>query len=151
VGGAQRPEEERYLEALRARAEALGVLERVRFLGSRGDVPRLLAAADIFCQPNRAPEGFGLVFTEAMAAGLPVVTTAIGPALEIVVDTETGMLVPLGDRGRLAQALQALASDPAVRERQGQQGRARVCARFGTPQQVQALRAALSRAASAER
>ena len=50
----------------------------------RDDVPRLLAAADIFCQPNLGPEPFGIGFVEALSAGLPVITTATGGALEIV-------------------------------------------------------------------
>ena len=66
---------------------------------SATDVPRLLAAADIHCQPNISPEPFGIAFIEALAAGLPVVTSAIGGAIEIVDDT-CGRLVPASDPGR---------------------------------------------------
>ena len=75
AGGARSEAETAYLGTLRARAEALGVAERVRFLGERADVPALLAAADVHCQPNTGPEAFGLAFCEAMQAELPVVTT----------------------------------------------------------------------------
>ena len=78
MGGAQRGHEARYLEALRAKAAKLGIGPRVNFLGQRGDIARLLAAADIYCQPNTGPEPFGITFIEGLYAGLPVVTTAMG-------------------------------------------------------------------------
>ena len=87
AGGAQRPAEAAYLAELRQTAARLGIAERVRFLGQRTDVPHLLAAADVHCQPNTGPEPFGLAFVEALAAGRPVVTTALGGALEIVDET----------------------------------------------------------------
>ena len=59
-------------------------------------------AADIHCQPNTAPEPFGLVFVEALYAGLPVVTTALGGALEILTDA-CGVLVPAGDAPALTR------------------------------------------------
>jgi glycosyltransferase involved in cell wall biosynthesis len=106
VGGAQRPREERYLRELQGLAQQLGIAERVRFLGQRDDVPRLLAAADIFCQPNTGPEPFGIVFVEALYAGLPVVATAMGGALEIV-DETCGVLVE-PEAGELAEALRQM-------------------------------------------
>jgi len=57
-------------------------MRRVRFVGERLDVARILAAADIFCQPNIEAEPFGIVFIEALYAGLPVVASASGGALE---------------------------------------------------------------------
>jgi glycosyltransferase involved in cell wall biosynthesis len=75
VGGVQRAHEAPYLEALKILAADLRISERVRFVGQRSDVPRLLAAADIFCQPNSGPEPFGIVFVEALYAGLPVVAS----------------------------------------------------------------------------
>ena len=56
----------------------MGIADRVRFLGERFDVPRLLAAADVHCQPNSGPEPFGIAFIEALYASLPVVSTRIG-------------------------------------------------------------------------
>ena len=73
-GGAQRSHEAVYLAELRQAADRAGIGDRVRFLGQRTDVPDLLAAADVFCQPNTGPEPFGIAFVEALYAGLPVVT-----------------------------------------------------------------------------
>jgi glycosyltransferase involved in cell wall biosynthesis len=124
VGGAQRPEEARYLDRLRSSASRLGIGERVRFLGERTDVSRLLGVADIFCQPNTSPEAFGLTFVEALSAGLPVVTTAIGGASEIV-DETCGLLVPPGDAVALAAALGRLIDDNVFRAQLARQARAR--------------------------
>lgn len=124
VGGAQRPFEERYLASLRAGADRLGLRDRVRFLGQRSDVAQLLAAADIFCQPNLLPEPFGISLVEALSAGVPVVSSVFGGALEIV-DETCGRLVPSHDSEALASALAQLIGDRAERERLGQGGRAR--------------------------
>jgi glycosyltransferase involved in cell wall biosynthesis len=124
VGGAQRPEELAYVGALRAAADRLGVADRVRFLGERRDVRQLLAAADIHCQANLGPEPFGITFIEALAAGLPVVTTAMGGAPEIV-DDSCGILVPPDDVVALAAALRRLVADPVLRARLSSAGPAR--------------------------
>jgi glycosyltransferase involved in cell wall biosynthesis len=124
AGGVQRRTEQRYLAELQARTQALGVSNRVHFLGQRTDVPRLLAAADIHCQANTGPEPFGIAFVEALYAGLPVVTSALGGALEIV-DATCGLLVPAGDAARLAQALCALIEDRQRRRQLGAGGPAR--------------------------
>jgi glycosyltransferase involved in cell wall biosynthesis len=86
----------------------------VRLLGERADVPRLMAAADIYCQPNTAPEPFGIAFVEALASGVPVVTTATGGALEIV-DERCGILVRDASPVLVAEALQRLIDTPALR------------------------------------
>ena len=125
VGGAQRTFEAEYVAELKRLAARLGIAERVVFLGERGDVPRLLRAADIYCQPNAAPETFGLTFIEALRAGLPVVTTAIGGALEIL-DGSCGILVPPADARTLSASLRTLIERPAVRLELGSRGPARV-------------------------
>lgn len=124
VGGAQRPAEVEYLRAMQALAAELGLSERVRFLGERPDVPRLLAAADIHCQPNLGPEPFGITFIEALYARLPVVTTAIGAAPEIVTPA-CGVLVPPADPVALAGALARLIGDDEARRLLGAAGPAR--------------------------
>jgi glycosyltransferase involved in cell wall biosynthesis len=118
AGGAQRPEEADYLQRLRQRTAELGLTGRVQFLGQRSDVPRLLAGADIFCQPNQGPEPFGIVFIEALWAGLPVVTTAMGGAVEIV-DESCGLLVEPSNPARLAESLRGLVESPELRSRLG--------------------------------
>ena len=148
VGGAQRPHEARYLEGLRAEAAALGIGSRVCFLGQRNDVPRLLAAADIHCQPNTGPEPFGITFIEALYAGLPVVTTAIGGALEIV-DGSCGMLVQPDDPATLAVALRELIENCELRARLGAAGPVRAAALCDPGRQMARLEEALSRLTSA--
>jgi glycosyltransferase involved in cell wall biosynthesis len=121
VGGVQRVQEAAYLKELQTVADQEDIGARIRFLGQRQDVPRLLAAADIHCQPNTGPEPFGVAFVEALASGLPVVTTALGGALEII-DQTCGMLTPPGDVVALAETLRALIGDPALRARLGAAG-----------------------------
>ncbi|HUJ51133.1 MAG TPA: glycosyltransferase family 4 protein [Bryobacteraceae bacterium] len=124
VGGPQKPDEERYFEQLQALSDRLGLTGRIRFLGQRADVPKLLAAADIFCQPNLEPEPFGMVFVEALSAGRPVVTTAMGGALEIV-DESCGLLTKPRDPDELALALRRLIESPELRSGLGRAGAAR--------------------------
>jgi len=124
VGGAQRREETRYAQRLKEIATDLGVSERIRFLGERSDVPVLLASADIHCQPNFRPEPFGIAFIEALYSRLPVVTTSIGGAEEIV-DDSCGILVPQGNEESLASSLKLLIKDPALRRQLGLRGPSR--------------------------
>jgi len=124
VGGAQRPEEREYLQKLKGLAETLGLTDRVKFLGQRSDVSDVLAAADIFCQPNLTPEPFGIVFVEALWAERPVATFGLGGALEIV-DQSCGLLIPPGDVAGLAAGLQRLIEQDELRVTLGRAGRAR--------------------------
>jgi len=124
VGGAQRRSEQRLLEELEHVAADLGIAGRVQFLGHRSDVPRLLSAADVFCQPNTGAEGFGLAFVEALHAALPVLPTAIGGAKEIVTE-ECGSLVMPDHPEDLAKALRRLIEDAGTRRQLGTAGPAR--------------------------
>jgi glycosyltransferase involved in cell wall biosynthesis len=142
VGGAQRRFEEAYLDSLRRQATDAAIVDRVRFVGERQDVRRLLAAADVHCQANLNPEPFGIAFIEALAAGLPVVTVAMGGAVEIV-DESCGMLVPPADAGRLAVALRKLIEDPALRRRLSASAPARAKAVSDVVTQLGALKCAL--------
>jgi glycosyltransferase involved in cell wall biosynthesis len=90
----------------------------------------LFARASLFALPTLR-EAFGLAFLEAMAFGLPVVATSIGAIPEIVVDGETGVLVPPRDPAALAAACVSLLGDPARARRLGEAGRARAAERFG--------------------
>jgi glycosyltransferase involved in cell wall biosynthesis len=121
VGGAQRNGEIHYLETLKRKAAELGIADRVRFLGQRSDVEQLLAAADIYCQPNTEPEPFGIAFIEALYAQLPIVTTAIGGVCEIV-DDSCGVFVPPSDAPALAASLRRLIQDQSLRARLGTAG-----------------------------
>jgi glycosyltransferase involved in cell wall biosynthesis len=142
TGGAQRPKEQTYLRELQDLADKLGIQDRVRFLGQRSDVPQLLRAADIHCQPNTGPEPFGIAFVEALYAGIPVVTTALGGALEIV-DETCGILVKPDDDMELAQALRKLIQNPALRNRLAAGGPARARGLCGPAAQIEKLRSIL--------
>jgi glycosyltransferase involved in cell wall biosynthesis len=129
-----------------ARARAAGFSQQVRFLGERPDVGRLLQAADIYCQPNLSAEPFGLAFVEALAAGLPVVTTRLGAAPEIV-DDRCGVLVDAGSAGAVATALRGLIEQGAARHTMGAAARLRARTFCDLSQSLPRLAAVLSRAA----
>jgi glycosyltransferase involved in cell wall biosynthesis len=112
-------------EGLEARARELGVEDRVRFLGRREDVPQLLAAADLFALPSLY-EGSSLAVLEAMAAGTPVVSSAIGGTDELIEDGRSGLLVPPGDAEALAAALRRALDDRELREALATRARERV-------------------------
>ena len=110
-------------------AAELGVGERVRFLGERDDVEHLLAAAEVFVLSSRS-EGVPKAVLEAMAAGLPVVATAVGGVPEVVVPGGTGLLVPGGRGEELVRAVAELLAHPARARAMGRAGRRRVEERF---------------------
>ena len=128
VGGPQSEAEGQQLTRLKSLAADLKLSDRVRFLGHRNDVGNLLQASDIFCQPNENPEGFGIVFVEALMAGLPVVTTDLGAAPEII-NSEVGILIPQEDavamRNNLSTRLRELIQNPELRYRLGSNGPAK--------------------------
>lgn len=104
-------------------AASLGLAERVSFLGRRRDVPRLMRAADFVVFPSRY-DPFGLVVTEAMASGRPIVTSTTAGA-SCLVDEESGIVLDdPDDEAQLTHALSTLASDPARRASMGARGRA---------------------------
>ncbi len=113
------------LAELKRQAADLGVAGRVTFLGEVRDVPLLLARAGAFVLPSLS-EGIPLTILEAMARGLPVVATRVGGIPEVVVDGETGFLVPSDDSAALAGAILRLWRDPDAARRMGLDGRRRV-------------------------
>lgn len=119
-------------EHLRRVARECGVDGRVRFAGEVARLAPCYAAAEVFALPAVArSEAFGLVQLEAMAAGLPVVNTAIDSGVPFVsVGGETGITVPPADAGALAAALRSLLDDAALRARLGAAARERVRTRF---------------------
>ncbi len=124
AGAPQRAHEAEYLDELHQLAADPALRGRVRFLGDRPDVQRLIAAADIHCQPNTSPEPFGIAFVEALYAGVPVVTTAAGGAMEIV-DAQSGVLLRDPSEAALAEALQQLIDNRAGRVMLGSAGPSR--------------------------
>ena len=142
AGGAQRPHEREYVAAIEAEVGRLRLENRVRLLGERRDVRRLLAGADLLAQANVGPEPFGVVFAEALFAGVPVVTTNMGGAPEIV-DDSCGRLVPPRDLDALAAALGELISNAALRASLGAAGAAHASARCDPSVVLPRLEAAL--------
>jgi len=102
--------------SLEAQALQLGVRDRIHFAGVRQDVPALLNAADIVCQPSLS-EGFSNTLLEAMACRKAVIVTAVGGNTEVVDEGVTGVLVPASDASALALEIALLASSDKVRAR----------------------------------
>ena len=150
AGGAQRASEVVFAKELARLIEHHGVSSRVQLLGHRADAGQLLAAADIYCQPNDGPEPFGLSFVEALAAGLPVVATRLG-ALPEIVDESCGILVAPQSPADVASALSTLLDDAPRRARLAQGARARATALGDVARRTEELADALERAVSPAR
>lgn len=128
------------LPRLKQVATARGVSNDVTFVGHRDDARRWLSAFDLFANSSTS-EGVSLTILEAMAAGLPVVATAVGGTPEVV-DTSSACLVPARDSAALAAAIRSLARDPTRRAALGQAGRLRVETRFTLDRMVEDYRRA---------
>jgi glycosyltransferase involved in cell wall biosynthesis len=99
-------------DALERRTEELDLQDTVRFFGNRDDVPGLLGQMDVFAFATTGAEGFGIVIVEALAAGLPVVATDVGPCAEVLQQGEWGRLVREGDSKAVAEGiLEAIEGD----------------------------------------
>jgi glycosyltransferase involved in cell wall biosynthesis len=129
-------------------AKVLGINNRVRFLGGQPHetVVNLMRGAEIFCLPSQTAkngdsEALGIVFNEASACGVPIVSTKHGGIPEAVLDGETGFLVPERDDVALAEKLDTLLSDRALAKKMGQRGREFVCEMFDIRKQTVKLEA----------
>ncbi len=105
---------------LAEQVQELGIAERVHFLGERFDIPDILHASDVFVLSSDW-EGNPLVVMEAMSAGLPVISTAVGGVPELIQDQKTGLLVPPGDQEALSHAMTNLFTHAQRREAIGTQ------------------------------
>jgi glycosyltransferase involved in cell wall biosynthesis len=114
---------------LEAAAQTLNLADRVHFLGWRSDPYAIFAALDLLLAPSLW-EGFGLVFLEAMALGVPILSTRVSAIPEVVIDGETGWLVPPRDPDAIAAALRKALSDPALLRARGDNGRRRLETEF---------------------
>jgi glycosyltransferase involved in cell wall biosynthesis len=122
--------------------EALPAQERFLGIGSRDDVHRLLAAADIYVLSSAFGEGQSVALTEAMACGLPVVATDVGDAAFLV--PGAGVVVPPGDAIALLAAIDSLAKDPSLRESLGAEARAKIVASHSTTKIYKTLHCAMN-------
>lgn len=123
--------------SLEARAARLGLGPAVAFAGWIPNAAETMAFCDVVAVPSRW-EGFGLVALEAMAAGKPVVASGVDGLREVVVHGETGLLVPPGNSGALAAALEEVLFDPRRAARLGAAGRRRLLAEFTVGRMVAA-------------
>lgn len=117
---------------LEHRIAELGLTGTVTLAGQRDDVPQWLNALDVFTLPSYGEEGVPQAIMQAMACGVPVVSTTVGAIAEAVVDGDTGILVAPRDSAALAAALGRLAADGELRRRMGEAGLARARQRFGS-------------------
>jgi glycosyltransferase involved in cell wall biosynthesis len=124
--GSRRPQ----LESL---IHTLGLSAQVQLLGSRRDIPRLLAQLDLFVFAAGPDEGFGIALAEAMAAGVPVVATAVPACRALLAGGRCGLLVPPADPAALAAAIRSALADPAAARRRAAAARRRARRRYGVP------------------
>jgi glycosyltransferase involved in cell wall biosynthesis len=118
-----------YTGSLRAAARASGVMDRIEFAGWSDDGAAALEQFDVVCVPSHA-EPYGTVAAEAAAHGVPVVATRVGGLEEVVVDGQTGSLVPPGNPAALAEAVVPYLEDEALRKRVGAAAHARALEMF---------------------
>lgn len=151
VGLAEEADGPGYADRVQAQAEALGLGQHLHMAGFRGEIPHVLRAADVVVHCSVKPEPFGRVIIEGMAAGRPVVASALGGAAEIIADDVDGLLTPAGDPAALATAVQRLLADPGQRERLGQAGRSTVARRYQVDAHVRAVQTFYERVLAARR
>jgi len=112
-------------EQIQARVDAAGLSRQIHLMGTRKDVPNLLAGLDMFALATQQ-EALGTVFVEAASSGLPVIGTDVGGVGEMMIPGETGLLVPAKDCEALTSAIQKLIDDPVLRVKMGQRGQERI-------------------------
>ncbi|RPH59030.1 MAG: glycosyltransferase family 1 protein [Burkholderiales bacterium] len=130
-----------YRDRLDVRLATLGLAADVRFVGQQQDVVPWLQALDIFALPSFGEEGVPQAIMQAMACGLPVVSTPVGAITEAVSADVTGLIVPPRDAAALAAALAVLRRDAALRARFGAAARARAERDFGLDRMLDAMEA----------
>jgi sugar transferase (PEP-CTERM/EpsH1 system associated) len=123
------------MSALRERCAALGIERSVLFLGDRTDIPELLGVFDLFALSSKE-EGLGITILEAMSAGVPVVATSVGGIPEIVEHGVTGIMVPPGDAGVFADAVEWVLSHPSAAVDMAERARRWVSERFGVERMI---------------
>jgi glycosyltransferase involved in cell wall biosynthesis len=130
-----------YRARLEARLAALELADRILFAGQKEDVVPWLQAIDIFALPSWGEEGVPQAIMQAMACGIPVVSTTVGAIEEAVDDGVTGLIVPPHDAAALGAALARLRDDPATRARLGDAGRKRAMRDFGLARMLDGMEA----------
>ncbi|HEY4428657.1 MAG TPA: glycosyltransferase family 4 protein [Solirubrobacteraceae bacterium] len=145
VARATRFDNEAYVTGLRRLVATAGLEDRVSWLGEREDVPQLMRALDVLLLPSWE-EPFGRALVEAMALGVPVVSTNVGGPNEIVQHGREGLLVAPRQPAAWAEAIQRIADSPSLASEMGSAGRLTAQARFSVDHHVAATLAVYSRA-----
>jgi sugar transferase (PEP-CTERM/EpsH1 system associated) len=112
-------------DELEKKSKKLGLEDKVFFLGLRQDIPELLSIMDLFVLSS-IREGIPLTILEAMVAGLPIVATSVGGIPEVIINEETGILVPSKNPTALANAIVRILSDSSLAQRMGSKGNERI-------------------------
>ncbi|MCJ2133756.1 glycosyltransferase family 4 protein [Methylobacterium sp. J-026] len=129
-----------YFDQIRAMVEDRNLSHRVKFLGFRKDVQRLMATVDIVAHTSTEPEPFGRVIVEGMAQRRPVIATRGGGVGEIIDHPTNGILCEAGDSVALAEAMRAIITDDAMASRLAEAGYQKVTARFSIERSVRDLK-----------
>jgi glycosyltransferase involved in cell wall biosynthesis len=122
-------------DELQQQVQQGGLAANVHFLGIRDDVPHLLAAVDLFVLPSLW-EGLSVALLEAMAAGKPMVATAVSGTIQVMTDGKTGLMVPPRDSQALADAILQLLSNPTQAQAMGQAAKQHVAMNFSAQKQA---------------
>jgi glycosyltransferase involved in cell wall biosynthesis len=129
VGSALFNGEDGYQQLLSAQAKALGIADRLRFLGQRNDVPAIMRSLDLLVL-NSKSEAFPLAALEGLASGVAVLSTSVGGVPELINHGENGWLIPSGDQNKLAEAIVLLMTQPELRARLAEKGHQHVATNF---------------------
>ncbi|HXL67891.1 MAG TPA: glycosyltransferase family 4 protein [Xanthobacteraceae bacterium] len=137
-------------KALRQQVDELGLQARVQFAGQQSDVAPWMRAFDVMALPSTGNEGVPQALMQAMACGIPVVTTPVGAIPELVRDGVTGLLVPAENRLALAEAIARLLGDKALASRLAAAGRELIVAKHSSTAMLDAMEDVLRQAVSGE-
>ena len=135
IAGRDNSAEGEYRRELMQSIESAGLTKRIRVIESRIDVAAFLSQLDVFVSASSS-EAFGLAIAEAMAAGVAVVATASDGAREIITDSQTGRLVPIGDEEELAKRISELLGDSAERKRLAENARKKAAEDFSLARMI---------------
>lgn len=129
VGAALFNRDDGYQQRLLTQTRALGIADRVRFLGQRNDVPEIMRSLDLLVL-NSQSEAFPLVALEGLACGVPILSTTVGGVPELITHGENGWLIPAGNQNKLTQAIVSLIEQPDLRARLAKNGQQHVAQKF---------------------